>query len=151
MITIRKLTTNDATALSLLDNLVFNNNITPIAYNKLLENNSFTAYGIFQETTLICFITTLDVYPDSSDIISFATTPVMRRQGYAKNLLNYVINLKFEQGYQAINLEVRKSNTTAIGLYEKLGFTSLYPRLNYYDNGEDAIVMQKKFTKEEKK
>ena len=41
-----------------------------------------------------------------------------------------------------ITLEVRESNVAAISLYEKLGFTSIGQRKNYYqDNGENAIIM----------
>jgi ribosomal-protein-alanine N-acetyltransferase len=41
-----------------------------------------------------------------------------------------------------LTLEVRRSNTGAIALYERLGFRAAGVRRRYYqDNGEDAIVM----------
>ena len=40
-------------------------------------------------------------------------------------------------------LEVRSSNTPAINLYKKAGFTNLSVRKKYYDDGEDAVVMAK--------
>jgi len=51
-------------------------------------------------------------------------------------------------------LEVRLSNAAAIGLYEKMGFTELGRRANYYkvrdksavDEREDALIMAKDLT-----
>ena len=41
-----------------------------------------------------------------------------------------------------ITLEVRKSNTAAIALYEKYGFLSLGIRPGYYERPrEDAVIM----------
>jgi ribosomal-protein-alanine N-acetyltransferase len=41
-----------------------------------------------------------------------------------------------------LTLEVRRSNASAIRLYERFGFRSAGVRRRYYqDNGEDALVM----------
>ena len=41
-----------------------------------------------------------------------------------------------------VTLEVRRSNTGAIALYERFGFRSAGVRRRYYaDNGEDAVIM----------
>ena len=49
-----------------------------------------------------------------------------------------------EKGVEKVFLEVRKSNSNAIALYEKFGFSVYAERKNYYtDNGEDALLMQK--------
>ena len=46
---------------------------------------------------------------------------------------------------EKVILEVREGNHAAIGLYAKLGFTTLATRPRYYDDtGEDALVMEKK-------
>ena len=42
-----------------------------------------------------------------------------------------------------ITLEVRVSNKVAIALYEKYGFKKISVREKYYENVEDAYVMQK--------
>lgn len=41
-----------------------------------------------------------------------------------------------------IFLEVRKSNTHAIHFYHKNGFVQIKQEENYYNDGEDAIIMQ---------
>ena len=40
-----------------------------------------------------------------------------------------------------LTLEVRASNTAAIALYAKLGFTSAGARPGYYPDGEDALIL----------
>lgn len=58
-----------------------------------------------------------------------------------KGLITYCAVKKIDN----MTLEVRKSNTVAINLYEKNGFKSYGVRPNYYaDTGEDAIIMWRK-------
>ena len=42
-------------------------------------------------------------------------------------------------------LEVGTENTSAIALYEKLGYQTIATRKNYYGQGLDAFVMRKEF------
>ena len=47
-----------------------------------------------------------------------------------------------EKGAEALTLEVRKSNRTAIELYKSYGFREEAVRKNYYENpAEDALIM----------
>jgi len=47
------------------------------------------------------------------------------------------------RGVSSVFLEVRASNTGAIRLYERAGFTTIGQRVNYYANGEEARVMKR--------
>ena len=47
------------------------------------------------------------------------------------------------EGCSIMTLEVRRSNETAQGLYTKHGFEIVGERRAYYNNGEDAILMNK--------
>jgi ribosomal-protein-alanine N-acetyltransferase len=49
---------------------------------------------------------------------------------------------KFKE-HRVAFLEVRKSNTAAIGLYERFNFKRIHIRKKYYSDGEDAIIMQR--------
>lgn len=81
-----------------------------------------------------------------SDMMNIAVHPDYRRQGIAEALvLALVSRLKSEGNYQ-LTLEVRASNTPAQRLYEKLGFTEVGRRRNYYRAPrEDALILRKKF------
>jgi ribosomal-protein-alanine acetyltransferase len=47
-------------------------------------------------------------------------------------------------GIGVITLNVRLSNRTAIGMYEKLGYRGVSRWPDYYQDGEDALVMEKR-------
>mgnify|MGYP002509011893 CR=1 FL=1 len=52
-----------------------------------------------------------------------------------------------EQGSHCLTLEVRASNEPAKNLYEKLGFSQIGRRPNYYRNPrEDALILRKEWT-----
>ena len=69
------------------------------------------------------------------------------KKGYQRNHIGEAIVIKiiedcYKNEIKYLTLEVRVSNTPAIGLYEKYGFKSLGTRKGYYqDNNEDALIM----------
>lgn len=73
-------------------------------------------------------------------IATVGVIPEYRRQGIGKTLLQLC-----EERLEAekISLNVRVSNTAAVRLYESFGYgrAGLWPR--YYEDGEDALVMEK--------
>lgn len=80
---------------------------------------------------------------DSMDINSVFVFPKFRKNGLGEKLLNAVISVAKEKNIDKIFLEVRKSNFSAINLYEKVGFIKISERKKYYPNGEDAVIMIK--------
>lgn len=82
------------------------------------------------------------VLSDEAHIINLAVDPENRRQGLATRLVHELIAQCEERGATCATLEVRVSNSAAIGLYEGMGFRSVGTRKRYYpDNREDALVM----------
>ena len=77
-------------------------------------------------------------------VVSIAVLPQYRRKGIGQALM--VQALKNMEKYKAKEcfLEVRVSNTPAINLYKKLGFTVVRTIHSYYVDGEDAYVMARK-------
>jgi ribosomal protein S18 acetylase RimI-like enzyme len=47
-------------------------------------------------------------------------------------------------GAKDVSVHVRKSNSAALGLFEKMGYTLLEVKAKYFDDEEDAIVLWKK-------
>jgi len=75
-------------------------------------------------------------------ILAIATRPELRGQGIARTLLHHVLDTAARTGCALATLEVRRSNTAAIALYERAGFKTVHVRARYYqDDGEDALVM----------
>ena len=83
---------------------------------------------------------------DEADIMNVAVHPDFRRQGIAEALINRLVADLKERDIYALLLEVRVSNTPAITLYEKLGFSQVGRRKNYYHNPkEDALILRKEW------
>ena len=76
--------------------------------------------------------------PDECEVLQLEVLPEFRRQGVASQLLSEFL----KQSYSNVFLEVRTSNLQALQLYEKLGFTKIGIRRNYYSHPtEDGIVL----------
>lgn len=81
---------------------------------------------------------------DEGHITNLATHPKYRRQGVAHSLMNELIQVSKEKGVRYLTLEVRRTNSSAQELYEKMGFVHMGVRRKYYlDNNEDALIMWK--------
>ncbi len=76
-------------------------------------------------------------------VLKVATLPRYRRVGLARRLMAMAERHATEMGGDSITLEVRVSNTTAIALYDALGYAHAGRRTHYYANGEDAVIMTK--------
>ena len=82
---------------------------------------------------------------DEADINQVAVTGNYRRSGIGERMVRQLLDGLKERGYLYTTLEVRKSNTAAIALYEKLGFVSEGIRKNFYEKPtEDAVIMWKR-------
>jgi ribosomal-protein-alanine acetyltransferase len=75
---------------------------------------------------------------------NIAVDPDHRGRGIATMVLERLFELTADDARRGYTLEVRVSNSTAISLYERLGFESRGIRRGYYtDNREDALIMWK--------
>ncbi len=75
---------------------------------------------------------------DEMHVMTLAVHPEYRRQGYARALVNTV--LQDNPQARSLYLEVRMSNVAARSLYQSLGFGITAHRPGYYGD-EDAILM----------
>jgi ribosomal-protein-alanine N-acetyltransferase len=79
---------------------------------------------------------------DEAHIISVGVRSAFRRLGVGELLVIGAIEQAIARGSCVVTLEVRPSNSVAINLYHKYGFTKRGRRKAYYaDNREDAIIM----------
>jgi [ribosomal protein S18]-alanine N-acetyltransferase len=74
-------------------------------------------------------------------VMNVAVDPDLRRHGIATALITALL-AEIGGDDAQVTLEVRRSNTGAMILYERFGFRSAGIRRRYYqDNGEDAVIM----------
>lgn len=76
-------------------------------------------------------------------LANLAVAAERRRQGVAGLLMRELMQLAATQGGRSLYLEVRVSNEAARKFYAGLGFVPTFLRRGYYENGEDAIVMER--------
>ncbi|MCR5716236.1 MAG: ribosomal protein S18-alanine N-acetyltransferase [Lachnospiraceae bacterium] len=78
------------------------------------------------------------------DISNVAVLDAYRGQGIASRMMEELLCRGKELGMTQYILEVRASNTPAIGLYEKFGFSQIGRRRLFYEHpSEDALIMQR--------
>ena len=83
---------------------------------------------------------------DETDMMNVAVHPDFRRRGIAEALVTGLVEELKNNGSHCLTLEVRASNAPAIALYEKLGFSEIGRRKNYYRNPrEDALILRKEW------
>ncbi|MCL2225599.1 MAG: ribosomal protein S18-alanine N-acetyltransferase [Defluviitaleaceae bacterium] len=81
---------------------------------------------------------------DEGHIINIAVRKSHRKCGIGSLLVSELITAARNAQIRGLTLEVRESNTAAISLYKKNGFTAEGIRKNYYANPtENGIVMWK--------
>jgi ribosomal-protein-alanine N-acetyltransferase len=130
-----------------IDKECFPMNKQPLAYKNELLYNQAARYIVAYD----------DTDPDRSDILGLLGFWLMageahimtigvrgkqQRKGIGELMLKAGIDLAESCGAFAVTLEVRKSNSAAISLYSKFGFTERGTRKNYYDEThEDAVIM----------
>ncbi len=77
-------------------------------------------------------------------VISIAVLPQYQRKGIGEALMRGAMVAMRQYKAKDCYLEVRVSNSQAIGMYNKLGFETSRTVRSYYADGEDAAIMTRK-------
>ncbi len=139
---IRRMTTDDLDAVTAIEKATFAHPWTRQDYEGELTRNKAARYLAAVKDGEVVGFAGAWIILDESHITNIAVAEAHRRQGIGeavtRALLQYLSNL----GAAYATLEVRESNTTALRMYERLGFIRVGRRKRYYeDNGEDAFLM----------
>jgi ribosomal-protein-alanine N-acetyltransferase len=78
---------------------------------------------------------------DECQILNVAVDLPYRGLGLAKQMIRKAAQISLQKGIKKVVLDVRKSNLSAIQLYQGLNFTITHIRKGFYSNGEDAYQM----------
>ena len=117
-------------------------------YNPILF---MAAYETFPEGFLVAeedgevvgFLTTIAVSLIEVKILSLAVDSRRQNKGFASMLLRSLFQVLRTKGVLRLLLEVRLSNVVAQRLYLSLGFILVKVICAYYQDGEDAYLMEK--------
>ena len=79
-------------------------------------------------------------------LLNLTVAPVVQRAGHGQALMQRLQVIARARGDEALWLEVRPSNSPAVGLYRQLGFAEVSRRIGYYpaedQRREDALVLR---------
>lgn len=84
-----------------------------------------------------------------SHLLNLTVAPAWRRHGLGRDLLAHCLACACDHKAESMFLEVRTSNTAAIGLYHDSGFVDLAVRRAYYpahEGREDALIMKRELS-----
>ncbi len=128
------------------DKMVFGHTLGFETLINELDVNPFAHYFVMRDMTTGNLAGHVSVWIDSpnAQILNLYILPEHQGKSLGDELLEFCINYLEKFNVENITLEVRPSNFKAIQLYEKYGFHQAAVRKNYYDNGEDALLMLKK-------
>ncbi len=82
-------------------------------------------------------------YEDEGHIISLAVDEDYRKKGIAREMVDYAVNIFTKCNVREVKLEVRIGNHGARKFYKKIGFCEKEVLKDYYEDGEDAVIMIK--------
>lgn len=136
---VRRMTSDDIDAVAGLEVASFTD---PWPRSALVEELGLSGrtYVVAEEGGSLVGYGGIMLIEDEAHVMTLAIAPNRRRSGVGTRLLLRLIDEALAQGAEHLTLEVRESNTPALALYDKFGFSAVGRRPRYYRD-EDAIVM----------
>ena len=109
-------------------------------YDVLQDDYNDSKYIVIKQNEDIYGFAGFRTIFEEMEIMNIVTKKDKRNQGFASNMLSYILRYAYEHEMEKINLEVNEHNLPAIKLYKTYGFKEVGRRNKYYKDG-DAILM----------
>jgi len=97
-------------------------------------------------TNLVIGICVFQVVLDEAQINYFVVNQKFRKNGFGSYLMSHLIRKCEELSLKKLLLEVSQSNVAAERFYAHFDFSTVGIRKNYYKDGSDALLKEKKLT-----
>ena len=97
-------------------------------------------------SNLIIGICVFHVVLDEAQINYFVLNQKFRKKGFGSYLMNYLIRECEKLNIKKLFLEVSQKNIIADKFYRKFDFFTVGIRKNYYKDGSNALLKEKKLT-----
>ena len=138
---IRKMTSSNIEEIANLEKECFSSPWSEDGLKNELDNNFARFFVAFSGGKIAGYIGSHNVLGEVY-ITNVAVFPEFRRNGVGKALVEFLVDEMKAENAEFVTLEVRKSNFSAISLYEKCGFGKVGERKKFYEKPiEDAILM----------
>jgi ribosomal-protein-alanine N-acetyltransferase len=99
---------------------------------------------VVEEGGLLVGYSVMSMAASEAHLLNLCISPAVQGRGLGGFLLNHVLQHAKAGGARVIYLEVRPSNSAALSLYDRAGFSRIGVRRNYYravGGREDALVL----------
>jgi len=97
-------------------------------------------------TNLVIGICVFQVVLDEAQINYFVVNQKFRKKGFGSYFMSYLIKKCEKLNLKKLLLEVSQSNVTAERFYSRFDFFTVGIRKNYYKDGSNALLKEKKLT-----
>ena len=113
-------------------------------YNEF-KKDGIKIFGLLIKN-LVIGICVFQVVLDEAQINYFVVNKKFRKKGFGSYLMSYLIQKCEKLNLKKIILEVSQGNVTAERFYSRFDFSTVGVRKNYYKDGSDALLKEKKLT-----
>ena len=110
-----------------------------------LKKEGIKVFGVLV-SDLIIGICVFHVVLDEAQINFFAVNNLYRKQGFGTYLMNHLIKECKKLNIKKLFLEVSHTNFEADKFYSRFDFSTIGIRRNFYKDGSDALLKEKKLT-----
>ncbi len=101
--------------------------------------------GLFH-TNFLIGLCVFHVVLDEAQINFFVVEKKYRKKGFGSYLMSYLIKQCEKYDIRKLFLEVSNTNFTADKFYNRFNFSTVGIRRNFYKDGSDALLKEKKLT-----
>ena len=108
-----------------------------------LNKSGIKVFGLFLFGDVVG-ISVFQIVLDEAQINYFSINHKFRRSGYGRYLISYIIKECQILGIKKLLLEVSENNFVAIKFYDAFNFATVGVRKNYYKDGSNALLKEKK-------
>ena len=110
-----------------------------------LKKKGIKVFGI-SFSNLVIGICVFHVVLDEAQINFFVVNQKYRKKGFGSHLMSYLIKECEKLNINKLFLEVSQTNVVAEKFYSRFDFCTVGIRRNYYRDGSDALLKEKKLT-----
>jgi ribosomal-protein-alanine N-acetyltransferase len=118
---------------------------TATHFTREIENNPEAVFIVAERNKQLVGFIGLRVWlmREELHITNFAVATSRQHQGIGRGLMAQALELAQNLNAKKLSLETPRDNLVAQGFYRKQGFEAIEIRMAYYDDGKDALTMEK--------